>query len=64
MGAEHGYGEYRTTPLFQDQVMETYSFNNEVLRHMCETLKDAVDPKGILSPGRGGFWPRAMRTGR
>lgn len=61
LGAEHGYGEYRTTPLFQDQVMETYSFNNHALRRMCETLKDAVDPKGILSPGRGGFWPRAMR---
>lgn len=63
LGAEHGYGEYRTTPLFQDQVMATYDFNNNALRTFCETLKDAVDPKGIISPGRGGFWPRSMRKG-
>lgn len=61
LGAKHGYGEYRTAPQFQDQVMDTYSFNNNALRRFCETLKDAVDPKGIISPGRGGFWPRSMR---
>jgi len=61
LGARHGYGEYRTPPLFQDQVMGTYSFNGNALRRFCETLKDAVDPKGIIAPGRGGFWPRSMR---
>lgn len=61
LGARNGYGEYRTPPLFQDQVMGTYSFNNNIFRRFCETLKDAVDPKGIIAPGRGGFWPRAMR---
>ncbi|MFZ2997529.1 FAD-binding oxidoreductase [Sphingobium sp.] len=61
VGATHGYGEYRTPPMFQDQVMETYDFNNNMLRRFCETLKDAVDPKGIIAPGRGGFWPKAMR---
>ena len=63
LGAQHGYGEYRTPPLFQDQVMNTYSFNNNQLRRFCETLKDAVDPDGIIAPGRGGFWPRSMRPG-
>jgi 4-cresol dehydrogenase (hydroxylating) len=24
-------------------------------------MKDAVDPNGILSPGRGGIWPRRYR---
>ncbi|WP_278877554.1 FAD-binding oxidoreductase [Paracoccus yeei] len=61
LGAEHGYGEYRTPPLFQDQVMGTYNFNDNILRRFCETLKDAVDPKGIIAPGRGGFWPAIMR---
>jgi 4-cresol dehydrogenase (hydroxylating) len=61
LGAKHGYGEYRTAPLFQEQVMDTYAFNDNALRRFCETLKDAVDPKGIISPGRGGFWPRSMR---
>lgn len=26
-----------------------------------ETLKDALDPAGILSPGRNGIWPRDYR---
>lgn len=63
LGADNGYGEYRTAPMFQDLVMDTYSFNNNALRTVCETLKDAIDPKGIISPGRGGFWPKAMRKG-
>lgn len=62
LGAEHGYGEYRAAPLFQEQVMGTYSFNRNALRRFCETLKDAVDPNGIIAPGRGGFWPRSRRT--
>lgn len=61
VGAENGFGEYRTPPIFQDQVMGTYSFNDNMLRRFCETLKDAVDPKGIIAPGRGGFWPKRFR---
>jgi 4-cresol dehydrogenase (hydroxylating) len=26
-----------------------------------ETLKDAVDPNGIISPGRYGIWPKHLR---
>lgn len=61
VGAEHGWGEYRTPPIFQDQVMNTYSYNNNALLRFHETVKDAVDPKGILSPGRYGIWPRHLR---
>ena len=64
LGAANGFGEYRTPPIFQDQVMNTYSFNNNILRKFCETLKDAVDPDGIIAPGRGGFWPKSMRGGQ
>jgi 4-cresol dehydrogenase (hydroxylating) len=28
----------------------------------CETIKDALDPHGILSPGKQGIWPRSMRV--
>ncbi len=59
--AEHGWGEYRTAPAFQDTIMGTYSYNNHALLHFHETLKDAVDPNGILSAGRYGIWPKHIR---
>jgi 4-cresol dehydrogenase (hydroxylating) len=61
--AEHGWGEYRTAPAFMDTVLDTYSYNNHVLRRFNESIKDAVDPKGILSAGRYGIWPRHLRKG-
>jgi 4-cresol dehydrogenase (hydroxylating) len=61
IGAEHGWGEYRTPAIFQDQVMDVYSFNNHALRRFHETVKDAIDPKGILSAGRYGIWPKHLR---
>lgn len=60
--AEHGYGEYRTAPAFQDDVMATYSYNNHALRRFHETVKDAIDPNGILSAGRYGVWPKHLRN--
>jgi FAD/FMN-containing dehydrogenase len=61
IAAQHGWGEYRTAPAYQDDVMDTYSFNNHALRRFHETVKDAVDPNGILSAGRYGIWPRHLR---
>jgi len=60
--ARRGYGDYRAPPILQDDVADQYSFNNYVLRRFNETLKDAIDPNGILSPGRGGIWPAAHRS--
>jgi (+)-pinoresinol hydroxylase len=64
IGADHGWGEYRTPVIFQDQVMGTYSYNNHALLRFHEAIKDAIDPKGILSPGRYGIWPKHLRKGR
>lgn len=61
VGAEHGWGEYRSPAIFQDAVMDTYSYNNGMLRRFHEALKDAVDPKGIISAGRYGIWPKHLR---
>ena len=61
VAAQHGWGEYRTAPAYQDAVMNAYSFNNHVLRRFHETVKDAIDPNGIISPGRYGIWPRHLR---
>lgn len=63
IAAENGWTEYRTTPVFQDAVARTYSFNNNQLLRFQEQLKDAVDPNGIMAPGRCGIWPSRYREG-
>ena len=62
--AKEGYGEYRAHLDFMDVASEQYSFNNHAYKRFCETIKDAVDPNGIIAPGRHGIWPRALREGR
>jgi len=61
LAAERGWGEYRTPAIFQDLVAKTYSYNNNALTRLRESIKDAVDPNGILSPGRYGVWPKHLR---
>ena len=61
LAAEHGWGTYRTHVAFMDKVAETYDFNGHALQHLHETLKDALDPKGILSAGRYAIWPKHLR---
>tara|TARA_R110002020_G_scaffold65413_40_gene172886 strand:- start:1812 stop:3392 length:1581 start_codon:yes stop_codon:yes gene_type:complete len=58
-----GYGEYRAHLEFMDPASDQYSFNDHAYRRFVEKIKDAVDPKGILSPGRHGIWPAAYRDG-
>jgi 4-cresol dehydrogenase (hydroxylating) flavoprotein subunit len=59
--AKLGYGEYRAHLDFMDLAAEQYSWNDHAYRRFCETLKDALDPQGILAPGKQGIWPRSMR---
>jgi 4-cresol dehydrogenase (hydroxylating) len=58
---ELGYGEYRAHLDFMDLAADQYSFNDHAYRRFAERVKDAIDPNGILSPGRHGIWPRAYR---
>lgn len=55
--AELGWGEYRTHLAFMDQIAETYNWNNDAQMKFNETIKNALDPKGILAPGKSGVWP-------
>jgi 4-cresol dehydrogenase (hydroxylating) len=59
--AEHGWGPYRAHAAFGDLALSSYSFNDNALTRFHATLKDAVDPNGILSAGRYGIWPKSMR---
>lgn len=52
---------YRTHLLFADQVARTYSFGDQALLRVNEAIKDALDPNGILAPGRSGIWPKRWR---
>jgi 4-cresol dehydrogenase (hydroxylating) len=60
--AKHGYGEYRAHLDFMDLAADQYSFGDHAYRRFCESIKNAVDPNGILAPGRHGIWPAAMRA--
>lgn len=50
--AKRGYGLYRTNTEFMEQVAGTFG---EPLREVHRTLKKALDPNGILSPGKSGI---------
>ena len=57
--AKHGWGEYRTHLALMDQIAETYNFNDNAQMKLNEQIKNALDPKGILAPGKNGIWPKS-----
>jgi 4-cresol dehydrogenase (hydroxylating) flavoprotein subunit len=58
---EAGYGLYRGHIEFMDDIAAQYDFGGHAMLRLYGTLKDALDPDGILSPGKQGIWPRSMR---
>ncbi|MEN9705635.1 MAG: hypothetical protein RLZZ393_1514 [Pseudomonadota bacterium] len=58
---QHGYGEYRAHIDYMDLIADGYSYNNNALRRLNERVKDALDPAGILAPGKSGIWPKRYR---
>ena len=59
--AAEGYGEYRTHNALMDQVMATFNWGGGALLKFHEQIKDALDPNGILAPGKSGIWPARFR---
>ncbi|MBQ0711307.1 FAD-dependent oxidoreductase [Ochrobactrum sp. AP1BH01-1] len=50
--AKRGYAVYRVNNAFMDKVADIYG---ETQREINRTLKRALDPKGILAPGKSGI---------
>lgn len=51
--AKEGYGTYRVNTAFMDKVADIYG---PVSRMVNQKLKKALDPNGILAPGKSGIW--------
>jgi FAD/FMN-containing dehydrogenase len=64
ISAARGWGEYRTAPAFYELIMGVYSYNDHALRDFLETIKDALDPNGIISPGRYAIRSRQLREAK
>ena len=60
---ERGWPIYRIHAHFQPLGMSIFDFNEHALMRLHETLKDAIDPRGVISAGRYNIWPRHLRDG-
>jgi hypothetical protein len=58
--AEMGFTAYRTHLDYMDEVASHFNFNGGALRQFTTKIKDFLDPKGVLSPGKSGIWPSSM----
>ena len=61
LARKQGFSEYRAHIDYMDLVAEQYDFNGGSLMKLNERIKDALDPNGILSPGKQGIWPETYR---
>jgi len=60
--AARGCPVYRTSLRNMDLVAGQLSFNDHSLLRLNERIKDALDPAGILQPGKQGVWARRFRA--
>ncbi|KIW36011.1 uncharacterized protein PV06_11686 [Exophiala oligosperma] len=63
-----GVSEYRAHIDYMDEVRSHFNFNNGALNRLVDTIKNTLDPNGILSQGKSGIWtylkkPNLQRAG-
>ncbi|NVM98122.1 FAD-binding oxidoreductase [Arthrobacter sp. SDTb3-6] len=59
-----GYAPYRSHVDYMDRIADGFDFNNHAVRRLQERIKDALDPAGIIAPGKQGVWPARFREAR
>lgn len=47
-----------------DQIANMYDFNDNAQMKLNEMIKNALDPKGTLAPGKNGIWPQGSDKGK
>jgi 4-cresol dehydrogenase (hydroxylating) len=40
-----------------DQIAGTYGWGDNALMKLSQRIKRALDPTGIMAPGKSGIWP-------
>lgn len=61
---ENGWGEYRAPIALMSEAMGVYDWNDGALLKLNEKIKAALDPNGIIAPGKNGIWPESFRDQR
>ena len=52
-----GYTAYRNRLDYMDEIDSHFNLQGGALKQFNTKLKNFLDPKGILSPGKSGIWP-------
>jgi 4-cresol dehydrogenase (hydroxylating) len=55
--AAAGYAPYRSHTAHMDHIADQYDDGDSALRSAALRIKNALDPSGILAPGKQGIWP-------
>lgn len=55
--AASGHVPYRSHPAFMARISSLYDFNDGAHRRTVQAIKRALDPRGVLAPGKQGVWP-------
>lgn len=52
-----GWGQFRSHNALMDATAGAFTWNDGATMKLNETIKNALDPNGIMAPGKNGVWP-------